>query len=206
MKTLGQHKYVPLGGVQTRSRPKIHRFCVACSVVTVCKRWSLKMPLLRNQCRAYTPLVTQNPFISRLTKEVYLQLKLVIPDSVIPDYIHFPSLYRRTQQNWAGIICMRARINIPEFSLYRIFFCPSHTNFLCPVYPGLTVFVRSARDSTREVRQRGKLNLVRNCGALRLVGLFRHWQHWNIAVCNASSTSSYSQNLTSKLAIYSYKI
>ena len=34
---------------------------------------------------------------------------------------------------------MRAGINIPELSLYRIFFCPAHTNFLCPVYPGLTV-------------------------------------------------------------------
>ena len=31
--------------------------------------------------------------------QILLQLKLVIPDSVIPDYIHFPSLYRRTQQN-----------------------------------------------------------------------------------------------------------
>ena len=45
----------------------------------------------------------------------------------------FLSLYRRTQQNRAGIICMRAGINIPEFSLYRIYFCPAHTNFLCPV-------------------------------------------------------------------------
>jgi hypothetical protein len=34
---------------------------------------------------------------------------------------------------------MRSGASIPEFSLYRNFSCPAHTNFLCPVYPGLTV-------------------------------------------------------------------
>jgi hypothetical protein len=33
---------------------------------------------------------------------------------------------------------MRAGINIPELSI-TIFFCPAHPNFLCPIYPGLTV-------------------------------------------------------------------
>jgi hypothetical protein len=34
---------------------------------------------------------------------------------------------------------MRTRVSIPEFSLYWKFPCPTRTNLLCPVYPGLTV-------------------------------------------------------------------
>jgi hypothetical protein len=46
---------------------------------------------------------------------------------------------------------MRAGINIPELSLYRIFFCPAHTNFLCPVYPGLTTLSIAALNDRRSV-------------------------------------------------------
>jgi hypothetical protein len=50
-----------------------------------------------------------------------------------------------TPQNFTEVICMRARIYIPEFSLYRIFFCPGHTKFFDPVYPECTVFKRHYR-------------------------------------------------------------
>ena len=39
----------------------------------------------------------------------------------------FFSLYRKSQQIRAGIICMRSGASIPEFSLYRNFSCPAHT-------------------------------------------------------------------------------
>lgn len=45
----------------------------------------------------------------------------------------FRSLYRRTQQNSTGIICMGARTIIPDISLYRISFDLAHINLLCPV-------------------------------------------------------------------------
>jgi hypothetical protein len=72
---------------------------------------------------------------TRLYRNTYISL--VIPDS---------------PQNLTGIICMRARIYIPEFSLYRIFFCPTHTNFLSPVYRECTVYLQRASRPTRNRR------------------------------------------------------
>jgi hypothetical protein len=74
----------------------------------------------------------------------------------------FLSSYRRTQQNWAGIVCMRAGVSIPEFSLYRNIFCPAHTNFLCPVYPGWLYAV--IRDSLSiQIKRDGPCHPLTDC-------------------------------------------
>jgi hypothetical protein len=79
--------------------------------------------------REYTKLC--GPRTRKEVLEVSLRRGTVEPDNTGLGYtgIHtILSLYRRTQHNWAGIIC--SRIYIPEFSLYRIFFLSRPYKFL----------------------------------------------------------------------------